>query len=109
MQLFFYLTTFSTPCMNHLLYLIFRCDRRCDEKFEILVGTKHTLEGKAGKETAAAARGRGREEAEHHSLRTECSQFLDARINPLWRFSLEILSMIGRERRGRPLLLTIRE
>ena len=32
--------------MCYLLYLIFRCDRRCDgcdEKFENFVGTKHTL------------------------------------------------------------------
>ena len=46
MQLVFYLTTFSTPCMSYLLYLMFRCDRRCDEcdgKFENFVGTKHTL------------------------------------------------------------------
>ena len=26
MQLGFYLPTFSTPCMSHLLYLMFRCD-----------------------------------------------------------------------------------
>ena len=26
MQLVFYLPTFSTPCMGHLLYLMFRCD-----------------------------------------------------------------------------------
>ena len=26
MQLVFYLTTFSTPCMGYLLYLMFRCD-----------------------------------------------------------------------------------
>ena len=25
-QLVFYLTIFSTPCIDHLLYLIFRCD-----------------------------------------------------------------------------------
>ena len=29
--------------MSYLLYLIFRCDRRCDGKFGNLVGTKHTL------------------------------------------------------------------
>ena len=32
--------------MGYLLYLIFRCDRRCDGcdgKFGNLVGTKHTL------------------------------------------------------------------
>jgi len=32
--------------MGYLLYLMFRCDRRCDgcdEKFGNLVGTKHTL------------------------------------------------------------------
>ena len=35
--------------MNYLLYLMFRCDRRCDGyngKFENLVGTKHTHGGK---------------------------------------------------------------
>ena len=26
MQLVFYLPTFNTPCMDHLLYLMFRCD-----------------------------------------------------------------------------------
>jgi len=43
MQLFFYLPIFSTPCMGHLLYLMFRCDRRCDGcdgKFGNFVGTK---------------------------------------------------------------------
>ena len=46
MQLVFYLTIFITPCMSYLLYLIFRCDRRCDGcdgKFRNFVGTKHTL------------------------------------------------------------------
>ena len=46
MQLVFYLTTFSTPCMDYLLYLMFRCDRRCDGcdgKFGNFVGTKPTL------------------------------------------------------------------
>ena len=42
-NLFFYLTTFSTPCMGYLLYLMFRCDKRCDGKFGNFVGTKHTL------------------------------------------------------------------
>ena len=45
MQLVFYLTIFSTPCMGYLLYLMFRCDRRCDGcdgKFGNFVGTKHT-------------------------------------------------------------------
>ena len=28
--------------MGYLLYLMFRCDRRCDGKFGNLVGTKHT-------------------------------------------------------------------
>ena len=34
--------------MDHLLYLMFRCDRRCDGKFgkfENFVGTKHTQSG----------------------------------------------------------------
>ena len=43
MQLVFYLTTFSTPCMDHLLYLMFRCDKGCDRKFGNFVGSKHTL------------------------------------------------------------------
>jgi len=38
MQLVFYLSTFSTPCMSHLLYLIFRCDG----KFGRVGGTKHS-------------------------------------------------------------------
>src|SRR6185503_16812042 len=45
MQLVFYLTTFSTLCMSYLLYLMFRCDRRCDGcdgKFGNFVVTKHT-------------------------------------------------------------------
>ena len=29
--------------MDYLLYLMFRCDRRCDGKFGNFVGTKHTL------------------------------------------------------------------
>ena len=43
---FFYLTTFSTQCMCYLLYLMFRCDRRCDGcdgKFGNSLETKHTL------------------------------------------------------------------
>ena len=28
--------------MDYLIYLIFRCDRRCDGKFGNFVGTKHT-------------------------------------------------------------------
>ena len=36
---FFYLPTFSTPCMGHLLYLMFRCD----EKFGNFMGTEHSL------------------------------------------------------------------
>ena len=45
MQLVFYLTTFSTPCMCYLLYLMFRSDKkcdRCDGKFGNFMGTKHT-------------------------------------------------------------------
>jgi len=37
MQLvFFYLPTFSTPCMSHLLYLMFRCDFDVMESLESL-------------------------------------------------------------------------
>ena len=36
MQLVFYLPTFSTPCMGHLLYLMFRCDGDVMENLEIL-------------------------------------------------------------------------
>ena len=32
--LFFYLPTFSTPYMNHLLYLMFRCDFDVMESLE---------------------------------------------------------------------------
>ena len=28
--------------MGHLLYLMFRCDRRCDGKFGNFVGTEHS-------------------------------------------------------------------
>ena len=35
MQLVF-LPTFSTPCMDHLLYLMFRCDGDVMERLEIL-------------------------------------------------------------------------
>ena len=48
MQLVFYLTIFSIPCMGYLLYLMFRCDRRCDGcdgNFGNFVGTKHTPDG----------------------------------------------------------------
>ena len=34
MQLFFYLSTFSTPYMSHLLYLMFRCDFDVMENLE---------------------------------------------------------------------------
>ena len=34
MQLVFYLPTFSTPCMSHLLYLMFRCDFDVMESLE---------------------------------------------------------------------------
>ena len=43
MQLVFYL--FSTPCMSHLLYLMFRCDFDVMENLknlEELEGTKHS-------------------------------------------------------------------
>ena len=36
MQLVFYLSTFSTLCMNHLLYLMFRCDFDVMENLEDL-------------------------------------------------------------------------
>ena len=39
MQLIFYLSTFSTPCMGHLLYLMFRCDG----KFGGVGGSEHNL------------------------------------------------------------------
>src|SRR6185503_4916956 len=58
MQLVFYLTTFSTLCMSYLLYLMFRCDRRCDGcdgKFGNLVGTKHTPRLNTFSPSAAAA------------------------------------------------------
>jgi len=45
MLLVFYLPTFSTPCMSHLLYLIFRCDfdvMQSLENLEELKGTKHS-------------------------------------------------------------------
>ena len=34
MQLVFYLPTFSTPCIGHLLYLMFRCDFDVMESLE---------------------------------------------------------------------------
>ena len=33
---FFYLPTFNTPCMSHLLYLMFRCDGDVMESLEFL-------------------------------------------------------------------------
>ena len=49
MQLVFYLPTFSTPCISHLLYLKFRCDfdvmeslENLNGKFEGIGGTKHS-------------------------------------------------------------------
>ena len=40
MQLVFYLSTFSTSCMSHLLYLMFRCDGKFG--FKGCLGSKHT-------------------------------------------------------------------
>ena len=40
MQLVFYLSTFSTPCTDYLLYLMFRCDF---DVMKNLWGSKHTL------------------------------------------------------------------
>ena len=36
MQLVFYLPTFNTPCMDHLLYLMFRYDFDVTENLESL-------------------------------------------------------------------------
>ena len=45
--------------MDHLLYLMFRCDRECDGKFGNFVGTKHTptrrREGERGRGFMALA------------------------------------------------------
>ena len=38
MQLVFYLPTFSTPCMGHLLYLMFRCDFDVMESLDFVGG-----------------------------------------------------------------------
>ena len=46
MQLVFYLPIFSIPCMDYLLYLMFRCDFDVMESLDIggvFVGSKHTL------------------------------------------------------------------
>ena len=46
MQLVFYLPTFSTPCMSHLLYLMFRCDGDVMKNLDfgvVFEGSKHTL------------------------------------------------------------------
>ena len=39
---FFYLPIFSTPCMSHLLYLMFRCDFDVMESLEELEGSEHS-------------------------------------------------------------------
>ena len=42
---FFYLPTFSTPCMDYLLYLMFRCDFDVMENLENLEefgGSEHS-------------------------------------------------------------------
>ena len=38
MLLIFYLTIFSTPCMDHLLYLMFRCDFDVMESLDFVGG-----------------------------------------------------------------------
>ena len=42
MQLDFYLPTFSTPYMDHFLYLIFRCDFDVMESLEEFEGSEHS-------------------------------------------------------------------